>query len=212
MQGDHDYKKKKKEIKERLAKISKKVPQDRIPRSPSEENNFQTRINKPIEQRALKEKQKKAELTDVTDQQKKKRKDKEKLIHHARGMGVIPTYSKSKVKKTPPQGPSGGTAETPDDIIKDAEAVARKNDTYIGQLKQKIAEKRKRDYQQFKLKKEEEEEEVRENSKKTAQEHDHSIAFKGYKGESYKRASLISTTGKYAKYWLLNAKQTNGNG
>ncbi len=83
MPGDHDYKKKKKEIKERLAKISKKVPQDRIPRSPSEENNFQTRINKPIEQRALKEKQKKAELTDVTDQQKKKRKDKEKLIHQA---------------------------------------------------------------------------------------------------------------------------------
>ena len=58
-------------------------------------------------------------------------------------MGVIPTYGKSKVKKTPPQGPSGGTADTPEAIIKDAEAVARKNDTYIGQLKEKISSKKK---------------------------------------------------------------------
>ncbi len=233
-------------------KKGKKVPQDKIRETPTKENNYQTHMDSKgaFEQRALKEKvkkskkykthaerdtekhgeglyemmdrfgeidkkkpkQKKEEKTDEKEQQKKKRKDKEKLIHQARGMGVIPTYGKSKVKKTPPQGPSGGTADNPDDIIKDAEAVARKNDTYIGQLKQKIAEKRKKDYQQFKLKEEEEEEIARENSKKTAQEHDHSITFKGYKGESYKRASLISNTGKYAKYWLLNAKQTNGNG
>ena len=264
MPGDHDFKKKKKELKEKLAKINddntrgdvdvdkneqyksvatneyynkhdadmgwynkdkldkvqqknqkkgKKVPQKRR-ETPTKENNYQTHMDSKgaFEQRALKEKVKKAELTDITKEQKKK-KGKEKLIHQAgkrktkrkdievdqetdsvyhkgfditnregdsakgrmygpnakpisdktidvgnkilqrtrkaRGMGVIPTYSKSKVKKTPPQGPSGGTAETPEAIIKDAEAVARKNDTYIGQLKQKIAEKRKRDYQQF---------------------------------------------------------------
>jgi len=210
---DHPHKKKE-DLKKRLAKISKKVPQNKIRETPTKENNYQTHMDSKgaFEQRALKEKVKKAELTDVTKEHKQKQKKKDKLIHQARGTGVIPTYSKSKVKKTPPQGPSGGTADNPDDIIKDAEAVARKNDTYIGQLKQKIAEKRKRDYQQFKLKEEEEEEIARENSKKTAQEHDHSITFKGYKGESYKRASLISNTGKYAKYWLLNAKQTNGNG
>jgi len=81
----------------------------------------------------------------------------------------------NKIKNNPPQGPSGGTADTPESIIKDAEAVA-KTPSYI------------------------------------AKDHDHAISFKGYKGESYKRASLISNTGKYAKYWLLNAKQTNGNG
>ena len=61
MPGDHKDKKKKRieDIRDRLAKISKKVPQDRIPRSPNEDNNFQTRIDKPIEQRALKEKVKK---------------------------------------------------------------------------------------------------------------------------------------------------------
>ena len=265
MPGDHDYKKKKKELKEKLAKIGadnkrgdvdvdkneqyksvatneyynkhdadmgghnkdildkvqlknqknikkgKKVPQDKIRETPTKENNYQTHMDSKgaFEQRALKEKVKKAELTDVTDQQKKKRKDKDKLIHQARGMGVIPTYSKSKVKKTPPQGPSGGTADNPDDIIKDAEAVARKNDTYIGKLKEKIASKKKEQERRI-LKETEEEEEIR--HQKISQEHDHSITFKGYKGESYKRASLISNTGKYAKYWLLNAKQTNGNG
>jgi hypothetical protein len=244
---------------QKKVKKGKKVPQDRIPRSPNKDNNFQTRINKPLEQRALKEKQKKAgiagegknfqdpdtyiieatkrykdrikqldketadaikkynkkhgikqpkkknqikkaELSDVTKEQKKK-KGKERLVHKA-SKGVD-TYSSqdpknSKVKKKrvkgkiaknrqlealkkklnkmkPPQGPSGGTADTPESIIKDAEAVA-KTPSYI------------------------------------AKDHDHSITFKGYKGESYKRASLISTTGKYAKYWLLNAKQTNGNG
>jgi len=155
MPGDHDYKKKKKELKEKLAKIGadnkrgdvdvdkneqyksigsneyynkhdadmggynkdildkvqlknqkkvkkgKKVPQDRIPRSPNKDNNFQTRINKPLEQRALKEKQKKAELSSVVKEQKKK-KGKERLVHKA-SKGVD-TYSSqdpknSKVKK-----------------------------------------------------------------------------------------------------------------
>ena len=195
---------------QKKVKKGKKVPQKRR-ETPTKENNYQTHMDSKgaFEQRALKEKVKKAELTDVTDQQKKKRKDKEKLIHQARGTGVIPTYSKSKVKKTPPQGPSGGTAETPEAIIKDAEAVARKNDTYIGKLKEKIASKKKEQERRI-LKETEEEEEIR--HQKISQEHDHSITFKGYKGESYKRASLISNTGKYAKYWLLNAKQTNGNG
>ena len=155
---------------------------------------------------------KKADLSDITKEQKKK-KGKERLVHKA-SKGVD-TYSSqdpknSKVKKKhvkgkiskqltalrkkvnkiknnpsgqipithtrrPPQGPSGGTADTPESIIKDAEAVA-KTPSYI------------------------------------AKDHDHTITFKGYKGAQYKRASLISNTGKYAKYWLLNAKQTNGNG
>lgn len=235
---DHPHKKKE-DLKKRLAKIGKKVPQDRIPRSPNEDNNFQTRIDKPIEQRALKEKvkkskkykthaerdtekhgeglyemmdrfgeiekkkpkQKKAELTDVTKEHKQKQKKKDKLIHEARGTGVIPTYSKSKVKKTPPQGPNPN-AETADDILKNAEVVSRKNDTYIGQLKQKIAEKRKKDLQRLEAEEEEEQ----------ARKHKHLIEFKGHTGQYYKRASLVSASGKYAKYWLLNAKQTNGNG
>ena len=146
----------------------------------------------------------KATLTDVTDQQKKKRKDKEKLLSKsARGTGVAPNYGNpSKVKKKPPQGPSGGTAETPEDILKDAEAVA-KTPTYIGMLKQKIADKKKRDLQRV-----EAEEEELEQAKK----HKHIIEFKGHTGQYYRRASLISSQGKYAKYWLLNAKQQNGNG
>ena len=47
---------------------------------------------------------------------------------------------------------------------------------------------------------------------KKVEDHEHSIQFKGYRGQYYKRASLVSTQGKFAKYWLLNAKQTNGNG
>ena len=140
-----------------------------------------------------------AELTDVTDQHKKKSKDKEKLLTK-QGKGVAPNYNNpSKVKKKrlkgkvskqlialrkkvnkiknnkPPQGPSGGTADTPEGILADARAVA-KTPSYI------------------------------------AQDHEHSIQFKGYRGQFYKRASLVSTQGKFAKYWLLNAKQTNGNG
>ena len=47
---------------------------------------------------------------------------------------------------------------------------------------------------------------------KTAKNHNHSIAFRKHEGQYYKRASLQKQEGKYAKYWLLNAKQTNGNG
>jgi len=47
---------------------------------------------------------------------------------------------------------------------------------------------------------------------KTAKEHSHSIAFRKHEGQYYRRASLQKQEGKYAKYWLLNAKTTNGNG
>ena len=70
-------------------------------------------------------------------------------------------------------------------------------------LKQKIADKKKRDLQRV-----EAEEEELEQAKK----HKHIIEFKGHTGQYYRRASLISSQGKYAKYWLLNAKQQNGNG
>tara|TARA_R110002051_G_scaffold86818_1_gene152910 strand:+ start:3054 stop:4619 length:1566 start_codon:yes stop_codon:yes gene_type:complete len=42
-----------------MYKSTKKVPQNRIPRSPNKENNYQTQIDKPIQQRALGEKIKK---------------------------------------------------------------------------------------------------------------------------------------------------------
>jgi len=45
-----------------------------------------------------------------------------------------------------------------------------------------------------------------------AKEHGHSIVFKGVPVGPYKVASLVENQGHYAKYWLLNAKQTNGNG
>jgi len=48
--------------------------------------------------------------------------------------------------------------------------------------------------------------------KKLAKEHHHSIVFKGHDLGMYRAASLEGQQGKYAKYWLLNAKQTNGNG
>lgn len=48
--------------------------------------------------------------------------------------------------------------------------------------------------------------------KKLAKEHHHSIVFKGHDLGQYRAASLEGQQGKYAKYWLLNAKQTNGNG
>ena len=176
--------------------------------------------------RIIQAKIKKAELTDIVKQHKKKQKNKDKLIHTASKDDVNQKIKNRKIKKINvkgkmakdertfgqfieedmrsdsipyrkkhrkpknnqlealkkkiydiknPQGPSGGTAETAEDIIKDAEAVA-KPPTYI------------------------------------AKEHDHNISFKAYRGYAYKRANLISNTGKYAKYWLLNAKQTNGNG
>ena len=45
-----------------------------------------------------------------------------------------------------------------------------------------------------------------------AKEHGHAIVFKGIPIGPYKVASLVENQGHYAKYWLLNAKQTNGNG
>ena len=119
----------------------------------------------------------KAELTDITDQQKKRRKDKEKLLSKSaseykaesdpdasasewlakyrkkrrikKAKGVAPNYNNpSKVKKTPPQGPKPN-ADTPEEIVQNAEIVSRKNDTYIGKLKQRIAEKKKRDYKKI---------------------------------------------------------------
>jgi len=45
-----------------------------------------------------------------------------------------------------------------------------------------------------------------------AQEHNHKISFRGHKIGGFKSASLDEQSGKYAKYWLLNAKETNGNG
>jgi hypothetical protein len=45
-----------------------------------------------------------------------------------------------------------------------------------------------------------------------AQEHGHRISFRGHSAGNYKTASLNEQSGKYAKYWLLNAKDTNGNG
>ena len=142
MPGDHKDKKKKqvKDIRERLAKINKKVPQDKIRETPTKENNYQTHMDSKgeFEQRALKEKVKKAELTDRTKEHKQKQKKKDKLIHEARGLGVAPNYNNpSKVKKKVPQGPNPN-AETADDILKNAEIASRKNDTYIAQLKQKI--------------------------------------------------------------------------
>lgn len=208
MPGDHKDKKKKqvKDIRERLAKINKKVPQDKIRETPTKENNYQTHMDSKgeFEQRALKEKVKKAELTDVSKEHKQKQKKKDKLIHEARGLGVAPNYNNpSKVKKKVPQGPNPN-AETADDILKNAEIASRKNDTYIAQLKQKIAEKRKKDYQKIEAEEKEEADEAR--------KHKHLIEFRGHTGQYYKRASLVSSEGRYAKYWLLNAKQTNGNG
>ena len=45
-----------------------------------------------------------------------------------------------------------------------------------------------------------------------SKEHGHAIVFKGVPIGPYKTASLVENQGHYAKYWLLNAKQTNGNG
>ena len=187
---------------QKKVKKGKKVPQDKIRETPTKENYYQTHMDSKgaFEQRALKEKVKKADLSGIVKEQKKK-KGKERLVHKAsKGVDTYssqdPKNSKvkkkhvkgkvskqltalrkkvNKIKNNPPQGPSGGTADTPEAIRKDAEAVA-KTPSYI------------------------------------AKDHDHTITFKGYKGAQYKRASLISNTGKYAKYWLLNAKQTNGNG
>jgi len=45
-----------------------------------------------------------------------------------------------------------------------------------------------------------------------AKEHGHAIIFKGHDRGVFHSSSLESQQGKFVKYWLLNAKQTNGNG
>ena len=216
MPGDHDFKKKKKELKEKLAKIEDEIDRGDVDKDKDEQyksiesNEYHNKHDADmvdydkdiLDKVQLKnqKKVKKADLSGIVKEQKKK-KGKERLVHKAsKGVDTYssqdPKNSKvkkkhvkgkvskqltalrkkvNKIKNNPPQGPSGGTADTPEDIRKDAEAVA-KTPSYI------------------------------------AKDHDHTITFKGYKGAQYKRASLISNTGKYAKYWLLNAKQTNGNG
>jgi len=47
---------------------------------------------------------------------------------------------------------------------------------------------------------------------KDTHDHGHTILMKGHTRGVYRSASLENQQGKYAKYWLLNAKQTNGNG
>jgi hypothetical protein len=47
---------------------------------------------------------------------------------------------------------------------------------------------------------------------KLAKEHGHSIVFRGHPRGQFKIASLESQDKNYAKYFLLNAKQINGNG
>lgn len=47
---------------------------------------------------------------------------------------------------------------------------------------------------------------------KTAHDHGHTIIMKGHSKGLYRSASLENQQGHFAKYWLLNAKQTNGNG
>ena len=45
-----------------------------------------------------------------------------------------------------------------------------------------------------------------------AQDHGHRISFRSHSAGNFRTASLNEQSGKYAKYWLLNAKDTNGNG
>jgi len=49
-------------------------------------------------------------------------------------------------------------------------------------------------------------------SAKMAHDHGHTILMKSHSKGVYRSASLESQQGHYAKYWLLNAKETNGNG
>ena len=45
-----------------------------------------------------------------------------------------------------------------------------------------------------------------------AKDHGHRISFRSHSAGNFRTASLNEQSGKYAKYWLLNAKDTNGNG
>lgn len=47
---------------------------------------------------------------------------------------------------------------------------------------------------------------------KTSKEHGHSIVFRGHPKGIFRAASLVNQDQRFAKYWLLNAKQINGNG
>ena len=176
-----------------------------------------------------------AELNDVTKNHKEKPKKKDKLIHGAKG--VIPTYTKSKVNKRKLKGKvsklkgrlAGMThpkKKDPFPIPKDkagkplwnvdddgnpvTKADRMKRYKHEGTINYDAAGTRvtPKEYKSGSPR-------ITDKDVATqlqAKEHDHSIHFKGYKGQYYKRASLVSTQGKYAKYWLLNAKQTNGNG
>ena len=113
--------------------------------------------------------------------------------------------------------------EDPDRIKQNATTIGRKP-TYFGKTKKRIARIRKAgeqvDPRVKKRKTVRPDSPVQKVSQmkdriaelKTAKEHSHSIAFRKHEGQYYRRASLAKQEGKYAKYWLLNAKQTNGNG
>ena len=205
------------------------------------------------------------------DYLKKKGKHLEKTALRSnvnKGVNKVNPIKPTKKYKKPPQGPNPH-ADTPDEIMKNAEVAGRKNDTYIGKIKKKkkkydlskdddfdvdaereIARERMLERSQAsaetqpqygKIKKRiarirkageqvdprvKKRKTVRPDSPvqkvsqmkdriaelKTAKEHSHSIAFRKHEGQYYRRASLQKQEGKYAKYWLLNAKQTNGNG
>ena len=157
------------------------------------------------------------------DYLKKKGKHLEKTALRSnvnKGVNKVNPIKPTKTYKKPPQGPNPH-AEAPEEIMKNAEVAGRKNDTYIGKRIARIRKAGEQVDPRVKKRKT-----VRPDSPvqkvsqmkdriaelKTAKEHSHSIAFRKHEGQYYRRASLQKQEGKYAKYWLLNAKQTNGNG
>ena len=176
---------------------------------------------------------------DITSNHKKKSKDKNKLIHDAKGVATNynnPTkvkkrklkgkvsklktrlaglaYSDKKKNRFPvPKDKAGKPLWNEDD---DGNPITKedrmKRHKHVGTVHYDAAGERvtKKEYESGAPRITDKD--VATQLKRTAQEHEHSIHFKGYKGEYYKRASLVSAEGRYAKYWLLNAKQTNGNG
>jgi len=113
--------------------------------------------------------------------------------------------------------------EDPTKIVQNATTIGR-DPTYIGKTRKRIARIRKAgeqiDPRVKKRKTVRPDSPVQKVSQmkdriaemKTAKDHSHSIVFRKHEGIYYRRASLTKQEGKYAKYWLLNAKQTNGNG
>ena len=176
---------------------------------------------------------------DITSKHKKKSKDKNKLIHDAKGVATNynnPTkvkkrklkgkvsklktrlaglaYSDKKKNRFPvPKDKAGKPLWNEDDdgnpITKEDRMKRHKHveTVYYDAAGERVT---KKEYESGAPRITDKD--VATQLKRTAQEHEHSIHFKGYKGEYYKRASLVSAEGRYAKYWLLNAKQTNGNG